>query len=71
MNYRRNIIVYSESFNEPKKYDHGESRSMGQDLLVSYENKNHYNSVKRKAVGSYGDGLGGLGGGVERGSSME
>ena len=68
MNHRRNIIIYSEKLIETNKFDLGEeSRSIGPDLLVSYHNKNHYNSVKRKwrLVSSAGDEFSAPGGGVE------
>ena len=47
MNRRRNITVYSETL-AAFTIDHGESRSMGPDLLVSYHDNDHYNSVRNK-----------------------
>uniref|UniRef100_A0A7S4AAF6 OTU domain-containing protein n=1 Tax=Pseudo-nitzschia australis TaxID=44445 RepID=A0A7S4AAF6_9STRA len=44
---RRNITVYSETL-DAFTVDHGESKSMGPDLLVSYHDNDHYNSVRNK-----------------------
>jgi len=45
--YQRPIIVYSETL-AAFTIDHGDSRSMGSDLLVSYHDNDHYNSVRNK-----------------------
>lgn len=45
--YRRTITVYSETLSA-FAIDHGDSRSMGSDLLVSYHDNDHYNSVRKK-----------------------
>mmetsp|Transcript_59471 Transcript_59471/g.66558 ORF Transcript_59471/g.66558 Transcript_59471/m.66558 type:complete len:316 (+) Transcript_59471:529-1476(+) len=45
--YKRNITVYSQTL-AAFRIDHGESRSLGPDLLVSYHDNDHYNSVRRK-----------------------
>jgi hypothetical protein len=46
-NDRRTITVYSETLSA-FTIDHGDSRSMGSDLLVSYHDNDHYNSVRNK-----------------------
>lgn len=46
-NDRRTITVYSETLSA-FTIDHGDSRSMGPDLLVSYHDNDHYNSVRNK-----------------------
>eukprot|EP00536_Pseudo-nitzschia_multiseries_P002264 jgi/Psemu1/294765/fgenesh1_pm.30_\ len=45
--FRRNVTVYSETM-AAFTIDHGESKSRGPDLLVSYHDNDHYNSVRNK-----------------------
>jgi len=45
--YQRNVTVYSETL-AAFTVDHGDSRSLGSDLLVSYHDNRHYNSVRNK-----------------------
>jgi len=45
--YRRSITVYSETM-AAFTIDHGAKKPMGSDLLVSYHDNDHYNSVRDK-----------------------
>lgn len=45
--YQRKITVYSQTL-AAFRIDHGESSSLGPDLLVSYHDNDHYNSVRNK-----------------------
>ena len=47
MNHRRNIKVYSATL-AAFTIDHGESKSTGPDILVSFHDNDHYNSVRNK-----------------------
>ena len=46
-NHRRTITVYSETL-KAFTIDHGNTRSLGPSLLVSYHDNDHYNSVRNK-----------------------
>ena len=46
-NRRRSITVYSEIL-AAFTIDHGDTKSMGSPLLVSYHDNDHYNSVRNK-----------------------
>ena len=47
MNRRRKIKVYSATL-AAFTIDHGESKSIGPDILVSFHDNDHYNSVRNK-----------------------